>query len=550
MAQNKSKSRSEKNYTKKGSKFTNKSRKPRESKEERGGYTGEPGNNPKYYQVNPIMSALSAAIPVNPVLGTKPAWGTNDHMTGSFASSYAGISKTAIPGIMGITLTPAFGSDMGNNPASASFNRLCGNLYSQLVKDKSGTAPFDQAAVGHYLIAMRSAYIIVHDLQRFIATVTHFRAYNRYFPKGVGYALGRSDYALNASEIDAAIWEVNKLVRFLNTKYVPSMSVFLRDYDLYSRYYADSETEQAQYYAFIPRGYYLYNDTDNKSVFNAFGTTIPNLPKSLSDITTLVDTIIDSIQNSDIFNIINAWMRHTWDPATSFKLAEMQFGAEPVFMYDELILSQIENMRTVPIKGTGLSGLDIKQAGSNNYLEYSDLNTGISPGASSHLVGFSCDPTFNFHVSVPTEELKLEASRLVVTADEEAITYSSTDHYASSNCSGFTFSDQIPGMLLIAEWDDNAQTFTQSRFYNTWCNEYSYDVGGEVSYIQGMMSQFKHHPIGWVWVVRADSSNKITVLRVNPMGDMDTVGSLSKDAFKRLSYTCTYSLFTVPNVTA
>jgi hypothetical protein len=511
-------------------------------------YKGEPANDPRYYTVNPSLSALTAAIPVYPVLGMDmPIASTMDISYGDGNNIDAEhLYTSAIPGMMGIAMTPAFGSDMAYAPAGASFNRLCANLYSALVRDKSGTAPFDQAMVGHYLICMRSAYIFVHDLQRFLSLVTYFKANNRYYPKGIGYAIGRSGYTLTANELDGAVWQVNRLVRFLNTKYVPKMAVFQRDADLYSRIYADAQTDLAQMYIIYPRGEYIWNDTANTSEFKFFGNIIPNLPKSLAEITAAVDELIDSIQNSDAFNIINAWMTHVFGAGTGWVLGETSIGAQPMFVYDEYILAQIENLRTVHAVSSDATHLNIIQSEDDNFLRYNIAEGDLFTIADSGNTGLSADPMFNYHVSVPTEDLKLEASRLTICARSEHINSYGAAVPVGTTASGLIFSDQIPNFITIAEFNPTSGEFVQYRGGTT-LTITSTGKESDLGAVVPLVSQFAHHPL--IRRIQSNDDSEDMELGMMFFGDLDTVGTLSKDAFNRLSYTCTYSLFSVPGVT-
>lgn len=334
---------------------------------------------------------------------------------------------TVAAGVMAIEFIPSPGI---SKDLTSPLNRQAARFQTYLRSIQRSAANYDAADTMMYMLAIDSLYMYWAFLRRVYGVAQLFTPTNKYYPRRLIQAMGvdPDDIMLNLADFRAY---VNRFALNIGRFALP------KEFDLIQRHmwmcnglYTDSPTTRAQTYVFVPYAFWVYNNTvttGSQLDYTPFGTTddSPN-SKTFSQLVQFGDQMVKALENDDDTMSISGDMYRAYGPSGLLTVEETGDNYAVLPVYDETVLSQIENSvacgaETVvqggslnitqnPSVGNGAILYDPYFQGGNfqittgNYVANVPLMTG---GA-----------ILNMHMDSPSPEQVMEATRLTSVGDE------------------------------------------------------------------------------------------------------------------------------------
>ena len=268
------------------------------------------------------------------------------------------VDTTAIPGIMAVHVSPAFG---GSDSRTSPINVAMRNIYSFVRHANSGHTNYDAPDLAIYLMAMDSCYSFLSYLRRIYGVAMTFSYTNRYYPTAIVNAMDVNFEDIHRNLADFRAY-INSLAVKVGSMCVPaSMAYFARHMWMYEGYYLDSNQDKAQTYLYVPDGFYQYTlDTDSAGMLKfkplmPFGYHISSRNVSNTADTLLTyqqlhdygDALLEPILQSEDMNIMSGDILKAFGKENLYMVQMIPENYTVLPTYNEEVLNQINNATLV-----------------------------------------------------------------------------------------------------------------------------------------------------------------------------------------------------------
>lgn len=281
--------------------------------------------------------------------------------------SYSDTNRLYFPGLM--TISYVYGPGSSDGPNSA-VNLAAQNLFAFVRHVNSGATNYDTNDLMMYVLAITTAYVLYIDMRRALGLTLRYKQSNRYFNRAILQGLGYDVDSLE-KKIPQFCFLINKLVRQLGTLPIPSNLGFVkRITSTPDCIYEDRNVKKAQLYAFVPSGFYTYEETDvdpeteilvppylkynDRSTFANATTGL----FGIDELTTLVDTVVNKLRGSEAIAKLSGDIMKAYGD-NIYHLTEVDESYETPIVVDDSVLTAIHNAFTSgPIKSLNILGVE------------------------------------------------------------------------------------------------------------------------------------------------------------------------------------------------
>lgn len=251
------------------------------------------------------------------------------------------------PGICTLRMAPTVGYSLGN---TSPINIASRNLYSYIIKGKSGAAPFDHSDMMMYLLAMDSIYSAYAWAARTYGLIRFFNQQDRYFPKAIVDAT-RFNYEDFLQNMANYRYFLNYICNTVNKFYVPSVLNYMkRHFWMYSNIYMDEPVAHCQYYAYVPDGFFQLQISESDGYYLKYRTLGFDWGGTngitFKQFTTNVQNMIDVINTNQDFSYISAYFLNAFGDGKAFSISPVAEDFMSVPVYSLEVLEQIHNSET------------------------------------------------------------------------------------------------------------------------------------------------------------------------------------------------------------
>lgn len=443
------------------------------------------------------------------------------------------VNKQAAPGLMRIRFTPVIGV---SNDFTSPINQTSIKFWTYLRSIQKAAAAYDHQDITMMEIAIDSCIMFHSLMRRMYGLLGDYTPVNLYYPRTLVQASGGNYDDLKQNISDFRMY-INQFAYNLQQYALPKgIELFKRHQWMCEGIYTDSQATRAQTYMFVPNGFYQYDntvDTGSQLTFK-YWITAGNGAETytFADIVEFGNSLLNALSNDEDFAYISGDMYNFFNGDT-FTLPYLEEGYKILPLYDETVLSQIENATIVGTLGS--DSLVISQ------------NPNVNQGAviqqpyvsiqSDRL--FRRDATLNFHHDQPTSDQVIEATRLTATLKEGAngaranIEYCGTelvtavDVYNRNPLTGLFRFNTINDMDVYINSTSDANTFA--------------------SYLQDLLllASFDWAPRIELWNYVPNTTDP-TLSTITAMGlswDIDNLQNLPSEYLRQIHRACLMSLF-------
>lgn len=258
---------------------------------------------------------------------------------------YMNRTPVATPGIMALRTMITWGD--GNTLNTA------GKLLYSWLQQKTGRTPaYDHTDLLMYLVAMDSAYSCYAWMARLYGIINKYSLTDRYTPDALILANGVNPSSLRASLADFRM-AINNYAFKLASLPMPIVFAFTKKHTFqFQSVYTDADTRKAQYYMFVPTGFYQWVEGSSGQATHCDFITVPNIDPSdtvpttsgltLTQLLTYANRFIDPLLNSqDIRTMASDIMNQFGNDLYEVSPIAETFMITPE--YSQEIMEQIEN---------------------------------------------------------------------------------------------------------------------------------------------------------------------------------------------------------------
>lgn len=395
-------------------------------------------NDPRWYAQNPQLLVDAASFPYS--------WPVGNRLNlGEYAPE---INAGSVPGVMAINTAIGFGySDQFNSP----INVAARNIYSYVRHANSGHANYDAPDLMLYLCAMDSLYAFHSWMKRIYGVVQTYSYTNRYYPVAVVNAMNVNFDSIQANLANFRAY-INSFAVKVGSMCIPaSMSFMARHMWMYSGLYLDTNQNKPQTYLFNPAGFYGYTlNSDGSGMLqwndlkrpdSPVGRAVYPLPDwaytpvdndNLLDFDLIVkfgNAMLDAVLSSEDMNIMSGDILKAFGPENVYKIDSISETYTVLPVYDEEVLSQIENASLMG----HIIDANLTQDPTHGYLVYTphfkhpwafDRVDQEAPGQNA----FMCDRMVTLHKDNVTPADTMVATRLTNISSEFSETQAGPVH--------------------------------------------------------------------------------------------------------------------------
>lgn len=349
-------------------------------------------NDISWYFSNPDLLRKYATVSSGYYMGSPISTDVQWSQIGSH-SSYDYVPS----GITTIGFVPSLGAN-DYDPGHSAINLAAKRIYVKVRSANSRTANYDAADLMLYLACMDSVSMMYQHLKRAYGLSRLYAFKNMYMPTNLLMSLGISnpegfirDMPLIKAALDRLVIKAKQLI-------VPTeFNIYKRHAYICSEVYQDHEAISGQIYAFVPVGYYSYNELGSgKATWNplSFNGTVDiddegSLPRLQNDgetweeIVNIIDDLIDKLVQSQDIQVMVADLLNAYGDANVMGLGTFipdEYMIAPV--YNRRILRQIHNLklfsRPYPVFDNVLS--DFLFFDDTRCLRVTDITQIVNPG--------------------------------------------------------------------------------------------------------------------------------------------------------------------------
>lgn len=468
-----------------------------------------------------------------------------------------------IPGIMSLQFYPGIGY---SKDMSSPINRSAVRFYTYLRNIQKAAAKYDSADVMMYLMALDSCYMFHSLMRRAYGAAQLFTPVNKYYPKQILSLMG-FDPSI-ADDLAAFRAYINQFAISLGSYTVPgNIDIFNRHQWMCEGLYLDGVGEKAQTYMFVPEGFWKFNNTVTTGSqldfvpWMAQDTNTTTL-HTLSQVQAIGKSLINAILNDEDTGNISGDIYSAWGPNGVKKMVETPEGLQVIPVYDETVLSQIENATIMGVYSSSYTPV-ISQSPEvgNGAIIYTPKFKGVTDAKTAYVNGSSSpsgaslygQPLFtapgaflNMHVSQPTPEQVIEATRLMVDVNTGMGVTTSHEDISPS-----TMGADVVSRTKIGVFDyTTGNTIGMRTIVHTSNGIYMGDGGPSIEYL-ALNTVFDWSPMQWVYKLtqNGESGNWIYGIDINrPGADIDNLTYVSATQLEMMHEAVMLSLFNIPQM--
>lgn len=364
-------------------------------------------NDASWYAASPALLSNAANINFPYATGSK------------FEFNYTGAElkgqQTRLPGIYTQTLMPTVGNSKieGTSP----INMAANNVYSFVRHMNSGSANYDAPDLMIYLLAMDSCYSYYAFLTRIYGVMRYHTPLNYYRPKAIVEAMN-VDYDDIEKNLPQLLFYINLYANKLSTLKIPNTMPYLtRHMWMYSGFYSDEDSDKAQYYMYVPDGFYQYHETpgeDTKLLGNLTYKKFEKVDRSkftYDDLIKFGNELLDVNRSSEDHNIMSGDIMKAYQ-GNVFTVPQISADYEVKPTCDEEVISQMHNAVALPavIRNNG-----VVQDPATGVL-YNDITLSSGGGLTKW---YTMDAMLDMHKSDPSPADVMVATRLMCTVESK-----------------------------------------------------------------------------------------------------------------------------------
>lgn len=472
-------------------------------------------NDWNWYALNESIGKSVGNVPFNVFPGTE------EHIT-TLPDGYTDADLHATPGVMCIKYAQMPGTSVAANSA---INVAARAMYSFVRHQNSGHANYESADLMVYILAMSEIYTSFLEAKRIYGLAKLYTYTNRNVPNLVLHALGVDvdNITKNLAQFRA---ELNLFAAKVSALAVPNIyHAFKRGALIASTVLTDSTSQMSQFYIYKKGVYRVFDPTAATG-----GQLVAHaVPASLtySSIMTMLNEMLDAVLPDEDSNIMSGDIIKAFGKENLYKLAEIDDGYMASFIYDENMLSQIENSQCFTVAAPTASELNITQKNNNIYNNTIILSSTDKTDEGLGYAMLKGNTYFNSHKDEPTWQDVLEYSRLMVGSSD----IDSTSCYV------------ISGSELIMQYEMYCYKYTSGvSSIKTFTFSSIPVYTDEIDNIQAvlLLSLFDWHPILYPSVINTASG---TANFLGKYGDLKKYTLVSSDTRARINEAAVTSEF-------
>lgn len=320
---------------------------------------GHANNDVAWYNKIPGLLAAVASIAFNIPVGSPFKLGRQTKIqlpnSGNSPTMSSVVHEKVVPGIFTIDIVPTLGQEYDDinktttNPNSGA-NIAAQQLFSLDRKANSSLSAYDKTDLFMVVYAMDSAYMLFEELCRGFRSLSKYNYLSRYMPETLSMALG---YSTNlAKEYRDFAGLINLFAYKLASIPIPDQFSFIHRHSwLFTHVYKDSEDDRAQLYAYVPHGYYVWQEgVDNKASYlkymtrqELFGDLTNNVVENLDEIETAINMIMNPLLGSSDVGYIAADLMKAFGEGGMIKLQEIKEDEVLNPVFDMEVVHQMMN---------------------------------------------------------------------------------------------------------------------------------------------------------------------------------------------------------------
>lgn len=313
--------------------------------------------------------------------------------------------KVTIPGVFSIYYTPTVGySESNTSPIS----QAAKELYARVRAAFSSRLLADAPDFIIYICALDAIFSNIALMKRVYRIVNSYSPDNYALPEALLLSMGFTKSEIAQLRLDwVKGWGLINELSLMSRKFTcPAVMDFInRHYWMNDNVYTDAPIAAAQYYMFMPVNYYRYEALDSVETPDRLE------PLPIAGIMHSWDTMYDGIKKqiealaaSDDAYTISGYLMRAFENVPSFAVENLPQEEKLIPTYDSLVLTQIENARSVA--GTlDPDGLYITQDPNTNAVIHKIARTASNTSEPSNAF-------LNLRSDHPDVDDVIEASRL------------------------------------------------------------------------------------------------------------------------------------------
>lgn len=446
--------------------------------------------------------------------------------------------------------TPGITADM-----TSPINRQAVRAYTYLRSIQRAAATYDAADLMIYLLAVDSLYSYWAYLRRAYGVAQLFTPTNKYYPRRLLQAMGVDPaIANNLADFRAFI---NRFALNIGRFAAPrEFDLFQRHSWMYSGLYLDGKTTRAQTYMFCPAMLYQYDNTvatgsQLSGVQIGSYSTSPTM-RDLVSLQAVANNLLQAMENDEDTMNISGDLYRAYGEAGMFSVEETSDGYSILPIYDETVLSQIENAVIVGNPVNRENTFELPSITQNPTVNNGAIQFSLITDAGELKVGdlylhnypvLTANHVMNFHWDNPSPEQVTEASRLMPgTATTSAIVTSASEHYGFSTSPADVVS--YVDVCITSLSNPAAVQFIHAVTQTVYVNSVSGAIGNPNGVdLLAIWQQFDWAPM--LYVVKFNATTEATDMQLMA-ADVDVFSAVSFDQLKQINESTLLSLLDSP----
>lgn len=530
------------------------------------------GNDISWHNPNSQMFERATGVTFNTSVGL-PLIVNPD--SGSAYTTWQG-QDVKSPGIISAYFVPSMGeAKTGNDPV----NEAMVSLFQYIRRNKSGREIYQPADVGMVIGALDSAYMFYEFCCKIYGMAQDINIFNTYVPQSMLAAHGVQFKSVSRNLSDFNFW-INDFATRLRGFFVPKgIHLFDRHTYMTRGLFTDSDTNKAQYYAFVPTHYMQFVEGTEASPFTSLqykmlinpatmGAANPSNWLTVEQLMDFGDALIAPLLDSEAVRNITADMLTAFPENGSYSIGDLPSNYVVKPTYDKQILMQFENAFMYGYGSTVAGGYSQVTEINNSYM-VSTLS--ITPNAAPQPPTTQSNKTWNtiqvirnilnFHWNDVTSEDIMYATRLagfgfagpqdedgtpndsqiLKTHGSEIITTCNLWYYAYQNESqpfsarelqSFSFQTYLMASLGISK-NITEGSETHTYILQSTANQTAVTLANHLS----QLAKFDWHPKVYpiIYSVRDNGGFTTTLSRTDPIFDIDTFALITEQQLAQMN---------------
>lgn len=384
-------------------------------------------------------------------------------------------SQYKIPGVMAIDWGPTIGYSQTSMDAAPITGQ---EIYSKVRSVYSGSLDADAPDFVIYLLALDSIFSYIAALKRIYRILTAWSPENYATPDTILGAMGFSQRAIDLLRAQRVqLWQgINELILQSRKFRCPKeFDIMERHYWMNDNVYTDAASVKSQFYVFNMTSIYSFKmlPTLDDSSINAGGLEVIKTPWMEFNTGCSADTLYNFgnklIQNliewDDSFTI-SGYLTRAFDSVPTFIVEELGQGEIFTPLYNEEVLTQIENAHAVPDGHLWVSNnpnvtlnMNVQQnVGANMVSTANGMSEKMAPGAN-----IAVEAVLNSRSDAPSVADVVVMSRLHCMSKVTSTTPGTT---VVSNVTFYTGTEVVWSIRLVNSVPDNGLSTMTTATYS------------------------------------------------------------------------------------